>query len=198
MGVEEIIGRIGADTAVEVERILRTAEDEEARIRRDGDAAAAKEYAAIRDIGGREAAARRRKILARAHLLARTDIREAREAGIAQSFAGAKRELSALSRTPQYAMVLQQLIAEGQEVVGPGDVRVLYREEDEEMARAALTKYPDITAAVLREDSRGRGGGGIVVTCRSHRCDQRFSARCERMRERLTRETARILYGNDG
>ncbi len=198
MGVEEIIARISTDAAAEAERILRDAADEEARIRREGEAAAAQKYAAVCDAGGREAKARRRKILARAHLTARTGIREAREVGIAQSFAGAGHELSALPGTPEYAKVLQRLIAEGQEIVGPGDVLVLYREEDAAPVREALAGYPDITAAVLREPPADRAGGGVIVTCLSHRCDQRFVARCERMRERLTRETARILFGNDG
>jgi vacuolar-type H+-ATPase subunit E/Vma4 len=197
MGVEEIIARISADAAAEAERILREAADEEARIRQEGEAAAAQEYAAICDAGGREAQARRRKILARAHLTARTEIRKAREAGIAASFAGAGRALSALPGTPEYAMVLQRLIAEGHEVVGPGDVRVLYREEDGEALREALAGLPDIAADILKGEPTDRAGGGVIVTCRSHRCDQRFVARCERMRERLTRETARILFGND-
>jgi len=197
MGVEEIIARIGADAAAEADRILREAADEEGRIRRDGEAAAVQAYAAIRDAGGREAAGRCRKIHAKAHLAARTEIRNAREDGIALCFGRARRELSALPATPAYAGVLQRLIAEGQEIVGPGDVGVLYREEDEAAVCEALTVYPDIVAALLREEATDRGGGGIVVTCQSHRCDQRFSARCERMRERLTRETARILYGND-
>ncbi len=197
MGVEEIIARISADAAAEAERILREAADEEARIRREGEAAAEQEYAAICDAGGREAEARRRKILARAHLTARTAIREARETGIAESFAGAGRELSALPGTPGYATVLQRLIEEGREVVGPGEVSVLYRKEDGEALRAALAGYPDIAADVLQGESADRAGGGVIVTCRSHRCDQRFAARCERMRERLTRETARILFGND-
>ena len=197
MGAEEIIARIRADAAAEAERIRLKADDEEARIRREGEAAAAREYAAICEAGGREAKARHRKILARAHLSARTAVREAREAGIAQSFGAAQHELSALPGTPDYAMVLQRLIAEGQEIVGPGDVRVLYREEDADAVRIALAGSPGITAAVLREPPMDGAGGGVVVTCRSHRCDQRFFARCARMRERLTRETARILYGAD-
>ncbi|MBT8507931.1 hypothetical protein AZH53_05835 [Methanomicrobiaceae archaeon CYW5] len=197
MGVEEIIARIRADTAAEVERICREAADEEARIRREGNIAATREYAAILEAAEREAKARRRKILALAHLNARTGIREARESGITQCFAGAHRDLSALPGLPAYRAVLERLIAEGREIVGPGDVRVLFREEDETAAHGALEEFPEIVAEVLREKTPDRGSGGVVVTRGAHRCDQRFSARCERMRERLTRETARILFGDD-
>ena len=197
MGVEEIIARIAADAAAEAERIGREAADEEARLRRTSEAGAAREYAAIIEAGEREAKVRRRKILALAHLNARTEIREARESGIAQCFAGAHRELSALPGLPAYSEVIELLIAEGKEIVGPGDVRVLFQEGDEKVVRAALEGFPEISAEVLREESRDRGGGGIVVVRDVHRCDQRFTARCERMRERLTRETARILFGDD-
>ncbi|WFN35554.1 V-type ATP synthase subunit E [Methanogenium sp. S4BF] len=198
MGVEEIIARINADAAAEAERILRAADDEVSRIRREGDAAAQAAYIAISADGRREAMARRRKLLARAELAARGGVREVREEAISRCFSGAKKHLSHLPHTPAYPDVLRRLIAEGQEAVGPGEHHVLFREEDQDAAERALAAFPEVTAALLREEAIDRSGGGIVVTCRNHRCDQRFSARFERMREHLTRETARILFdGHD-
>lgn len=198
MGVEEIIARINADAAAEAERILCAADDEVSRIRREGDGAAQAAYVAISADGRREAMARRRKLLAQAELAARGGVREVREEGIGRCFSGAKKHLSNLPHTPAYPDVLRRLIAEGQETVGPGELQVLFREEDQDAAETALVAFPDVTGALLREEAIDRSGGGIVVTCLSHRCDQRFSARFERMREHLTRETARILFdGHD-
>lgn len=197
MGVEEIIARMNADAAEETARILREAEEEESRIRRDGEIASDAAYAAISADGRREAAARRRKILARAQLAAREEVRKAREDGINRCFAGAKEHLSLLPGMPVYPEVLHRLITEGQEIVGPGEHYVLFREEDQDAAEAALAAFPGIGTSLLRETGRDRRGGGVVVACGSHLCDQRFSARCERMRGRLTRETARILYGGN-
>ncbi len=198
MGVEEIIARMNADAAAEAAKILHAAEDETSRIRRESDATAQMIYAAITADGRREAEARRRKILARAQLAARDGVREAREEGISRCFAGAKVHLSSLPGTPDYSDVLRRLIAEGRDIIGPGEHQILFREEDQGAAETALAAFPDVTAVLLREESTDRSGGGIVVTYQSHRCDQRFSARFERMRERLTRETARILFdGHD-
>lgn len=198
MGVEEIIERMNADAAAEAARILHTAEGEESRIRREGDNAAQAIYTAISVDGRRQAEERRRKVRALAELEARSKVREVREEGINRCFAGAREHLSLLPRTPVYPDVLQRLIAEGQEIVGPGEHHVLFREEDREAAEAALVAFPDVSAALLREESTDRSGGGVVVACLSHRCDQRFSARFGRMREYLTRETARILFdGHD-
>ncbi|MDE4907618.1 V-type ATP synthase subunit E [Methanogenium marinum] len=196
MGVEEIIARMNADAAAETSRILRAAEEEESRVRREGDAAAQMAYTTLSADGRRDAEARRRKILARAQLTARGGVRKSREEGISRCFSGAKESLSQLPRNPAYSEVLRRLIAEGQEIVGSGNHQVLFREEDQDAAEAALAAFPAVTAALLREDSTDRSGGGIVVTCQMHRCDQRFSARFERMRERLTRETAQILFGD--
>ena len=196
MGVEEIIARMDADAAAETVRILRAAEDEKERIRREGEAAAQMAYAALSADGRRDAEARRRKIIARAQLAARGGVRKSREEGISRCFTGAKERLTLLPQTPVYPDVLRRLIAEGQEIVGPGDHRVLFREEDQDAAEAALAAFPGVTAALLREETADRSGGGVVVTCLIHRCDQRFSARFERMRERLTRETAEILFGD--
>lgn len=198
MGVEEIIARINADAAAEAERILCAADDEASRIRSEGDGAAQAAYVAISAEGRREAMARRRKLLAQAELAARGGVREVREEGISRCFSGAKKHLSHLPHTPAYPDVLRRLIVEGQEAVGPGEHHVLFREEDQDAAEMALAAFPEVSAALLREEAIDRSGGGIVVACRSRRCDQRFSARFERMREHLTRETARILFdGHD-
>jgi len=196
MGVEEIIARMNADAAAEAAKITHAAEDENFRIRRESDTTIQVTCAGITADGKREAEDRRRKILARAQLAARSRVREAREEGIVRCFTGAKKHLSVLPHTPAYPDVLRHLIAEGQEIVGPGDHLVLFREEDQDAAEAALAAFPGVTAALLREETADRSGGGVVVTCLIHRCDQRFSARFERMRERLTRETAEILFGD--
>ncbi|GAB7015638.1 V-type ATP synthase subunit E [Methanogenium cariaci] len=195
MGVEEIIARINADADAEAARIRQVAADEAARIQREGETAAEAAYTTITADGRREAAARQRRIIARAQLAARGNVRKTREEGITRCFAGAKEHLSLLPHLPIYPDVLRHLITEGQEVIGPGTHEVLFREEDQDAAETALAAFPDVTAALLRETTTDRSGGGIVITCRMHRCDQRISARCERMRERLTRETARILFG---
>ncbi|KAF1078822.1 V-type ATP synthase subunit E [Methanogenium sp. MK-MG] len=195
MGVEEIIARMNADAAAEAARILHAAEGEVSHIQREGEIAAEAAYTTISADGRQEAENRRRKILARAQLAARGGVRKAREEGITRCFTGAKEHLALLPHMPVYTDVLRHLIAEGQEVIGQGKHEVLFREEDQDAAEAALVAFPDVTAALLREESTDRSGGGIVVTCRMHRCDQRFSARCERMRGRLTRETAHILFG---
>jgi vacuolar-type H+-ATPase subunit E/Vma4 len=195
MGVEDIIARMNADAAKEAARILDVADDEVSRIRREGEVAAEGAYTTISANGRREGIARRRKILARAELVARGGVREAREDGLTRCFSGAKKRLSNLPRTPAYPDVLRKLIAEGQEIVGPGEHHVLFRKEDQDAAEMALAGFPDVTAALLFEDVTDRSGGGVVVTRGSHRCDQRFSARFERMRDYLTRETARILFG---
>lgn len=196
MGVEEIIARITADAAAEADRLLQAAEHEESRIRREGEAAAAVVYDTLIAEGRREAEAGRRKIRARAQLAARGGLREARDEGIGACFAGAKAHLAELPGTPAYPEVLRYLIEEGQEIVGGEEHQVFFREEDQSAAEEALAVLPEVTGSLLREDSRDRRGGGVVVACGTHRCDQRFSARCERMRERLTRETAQILYGD--
>ena len=196
MGVEDIIARINADADAEMAKILSAAEHESSRIRRESDATAQITYTAIIADGRREAEGLRRKILARAQLAARDGVREAREEGISRCFSGAKEHISSLPRMPDYSDVLRRLIAEGQEIVGPGEHQVLFREEDREAAKAALAAFPDIPVALLLEKSTDRSGGGVVVTCRKHLCDQRFSARFERMREHLTRETAQILFGD--
>ncbi len=194
MGVEEIIARMNADAAAEADRILHAADDEVSRIRHEGEKVAQAAYTAISAEGRREGMARRRKMLARAELAARGGVREAREDGLKQCFSGARKHLSHLPRTPEYPDVLRRLIAEGQETVGPGKHHLLFREEDWDAAEIALTAFPDVTSALLSEDSTDRSGGGVVVTRGSHLCDQRFSARFERMRDYLTRETARILF----
>ena len=196
MGVEEIIARITADAAAEADRLMQAAADDAARIRREGEVTARDVYETQIAEGRREAEARRRKIHARVHLAVRGGVREAREEGIDACFAGAKAHLSILPGTPEYPEVLRRLIAEGQEIVGDGEHEVFFREEDQDAAVEALGAFPEVTASLLREESTDRRGGGVVVACRNHRCDQRFSARCERMRERLTRETAQILYGD--
>lgn len=196
MGVEEIIARITVDAEAEADRLMQAAADEEARIRREGETAARAAYETRIAEGRREAEARRRKIHARAHLAVRGGVREARETGIDACFAGAKDYLSGLPEMAEYPGVLRHLIAEGQEIVGDGEYEVFFREEDQDAAVEALAAFPEVTSSLLREESTDRRGGGVVVACRSHRCDQRFSARCERMRERLTRETAQILYGD--
>ncbi len=195
MGVEEIIARMDADAAAEAARIRQAAADEAARIQREGEAAAEATYTVITTDGRREAVARQRRIVARARLAARGNVRKTREEGIARCFAGAKEHLSLLPCLPIYPDVLRDLIAEGREVIGPGTHEVLFREEDQDAAEAALAAFPDVSAALLRETTTDRSGGGIVITCGMHRCDQRFSARCERMRECLTRKTAQILFG---
>ncbi|WAI01661.1 V-type ATP synthase subunit E [Methanogenium organophilum] len=197
MGVEEIIARMNADAAEEATRIIRAADNEVSLILSEGEIAADAVYTTISDDGRREAAARRRKILARAQLAARGGVREAREDGIDRCFSGAKEQLSHLPGMPIYPEVLQRLIAEGLEIVGPGECQVLFREGDRDAVESALAEFPGIGMAFLQEMSRDRRGGGLVVACGSRLCDQRFSARCERMRERLTRETACILYGGN-
>ncbi|MFA5396443.1 MAG: hypothetical protein GX097_07105 [Methanomicrobiales archaeon] len=196
MGVEEIIARIHADAAVEAHRILHAADDEVSRIRHEGEKAAQAAYTAITAEGRREGMSRRRKMLARAELAARNRVREAREDGLKLCFSGARTHLSHLPHTPEYPDVLQRLIAEGQETVGLGEHHVLYRKDDRDAAEIALAGFPGVTADLLSEDATDRSGGGVVVTRGSHLCDQRFSARFERMRDYLTRETARILFGD--
>lgn len=119
MGVEEIIARINADADAEAARIRQVAADEAARIQREGETAAEAAYTTITADGRREAAARQRRIIARAQLAARGNVRKTREEGITRCFAGAKEHLSLLPpHLPIYPDVLRHLITEGQEVIG--------------------------------------------------------------------------------
>ncbi|WP_172673813.1 V-type ATP synthase subunit E [Methanogenium cariaci] len=159
--MEEIIARINADADAEAARIRQVAADEAARIQREGETAAEAAYTTITADGRREAAARQRRIIARAQLAARGgNVRKTREEGITRCFAGAKEHLSLLPpHLPIYPDVLRHLITEGQEVIGPGTHEVLFREEDQDAAETALAAFPDVTAALLRETTTDRSGG---------------------------------------
>ncbi|TAJ45581.1 V-type ATP synthase subunit E [Methanofollis fontis] len=194
MGVNEIIARIRAEANGEVRRIQAEAAAETDRIRREGRERAEREAAAIVAAGREQAERQRRRVLARARLSARTALREVRENGIERSFEAADEHLAALARSPAYPDVLRALVAAGREAVGGGEVSVHCRPQDREAAEIACAGLPGITLVPTAHD----GGGGVIVISGRMRSDQRFSARTERMRERLTREAAAILYREEG
>lgn len=187
MTIEKIIQKIDAETATEVNEILKDAKKSALEIKREASKELSEKLSQIKDQGEKRITIMRNIYLSEARRMTRRSILGAKEELIQKCFDEAKNQLQGLSGD-QYRQVLLRLVKNSITLVGDKAVATVTREED----RATLSSYPNIT--VKPELAPGLGGliiesadGKIVV-------DNTFEAILERQIEEIRTEVANLLY----
>ena len=187
MSIENIIQKINAETAAEINNILTEARTIAAELKKKGDMETASQLEQVRDQGNKRITIMRNIHLSEARRVTRSSILGAKEELIQESFTRAKEQLKSLTGE-QYKSIMSQLIKDSMALVGDKSAATVTREED----KAIVSANPGITV----KPELAPGIGGLILASQDGKIvvDNTFEAILERKKEDIRTEVANILY----
>jgi vacuolar-type H+-ATPase subunit E/Vma4 len=187
MTIDKIIEKINAETAAEVDKILKDAKLTATKLRKEANSELTVKLNQIREQGKKRTTIMRNIHLSEARRMTRRSILGAKEEMISECFERASEQLRNLSGE-EYRRVLQRLINQSLKLVGNNAVATLTREQD----KAILSVFPSIKI----KSELAKGIGGIILESADGNfvVDNTFDAILERQMEEIRTEVANILY----
>jgi len=190
MTIDKIIQKIKAETAVNVDKILKDAQKTTKEMKLKAKKELTEQLEKIRDDGEKRITIMRNIHLSEARRASSRNILNAKEELIETSFAQAREQLRTLTGQ-EYRDILTRLIKESLALIGDTGVATLTREED----KAILSSFPNITV----KPKLAPGLGGLIIESKDGKLvvDNTFEAILNRHREDIRTEVANILYPDE-
>jgi len=190
MTIDKIIQKIKAETAVNVDKILKDAQKTTKEMKLKAKKELTEQLEKIRDDGEKRITIMRNIHLSEARRASSRNILNAKEELIETSFAQAREQLRTLTGQ-EYRDIMTRLIKESLALIGDTGVATLTREED----KAILSSFPNITV----KPKLAPGLGGLIIESKDGKLvvDNTFEAILNRHREDIRTEVANILYPDE-
>ena len=191
MTIQKNNKKIEAETAAEVDKILKEGQDRARILQAEADRKLKQKQTQLKTQGEKQITIMRNIHLSEARRSARRIILSAKEDLIEGCFQSAKEKLQEL-KGEEYRKVLDRLIKESLALIGKSGKVTLTREED----KAIISAYPNLTV----KPGIKPGLGGVIIESTDGKIvvDNTFDAILERTKEDIRTEVAQILYPESG
>jgi len=190
MTIDKIIQKIKAETAVNVDNILKNAQKTIKEMKLKAQKEQKEQLEKVRDTGEKQITIMRNIHLSEARRASSRNILNAKEELIETCFAQAREQLRTLTGQ-EYRNIMTRLIKESLALLGDSGVVTLTREED----KAILSSFPNLTV----KPKLAPGLGGLIIESKDGKIvvDNTFEAILNRHREDIRTEVANILYPDE-
>jgi vacuolar-type H+-ATPase subunit E/Vma4 len=190
MTIDKIIQKIKAETAVDVDKILKNAYKSTKEMRLKAKKELMEHVESVRDNGEKRITIMRNIHLSEARRASSRNILNAKEELIETCFAQAREHLRTLTGQ-EYHDIMTRLIKESLALIGDSGVATLTREED----KAILSSFPHLTV----KPKLAPGLGGLIIESKDGKIvvDNTFEAILKRHKEDIRTEVANILYPDE-
>ncbi len=202
--LNKLIHTILADAEAEAKILLAEAESESARVIKEAQDEAERRHQRILLEANTEAELVKKRELSRTGLKIRMDILTAKEKLIDQAFSKALEKLQAITQTPEYVTLLENLIVEGAIGLGGGELQVQTNHNDslqtqnfQKLEKRIYEQTKTNTTLILLPNRINCVGGAIVKTTDgSIVINNTFEEKLARQRRELRVLIAKTMFGS--
>jgi len=202
--LNKLVHTILADAEAEAKILLAEAESESARVIKEAQDEAERRHQRILLEANTEAELVEKRELSRTGLKIRMDILTAKEKLIDQAFSKALEKLQAITKTPEYIPILENLIVEGAIGLGGGELQVQTNHNDslqtqnfQKLEKRIYEQTKTNTTLILLPNRINCVGGAIVKTTDgSIVIDNTFEEKLARQRRELRVLIAKTMFGS--
>ena len=202
--LNKLVHTILADAEAEAKILLAEAESESARVIKEAQDEAERRHQRILLEANTEAELVKKRELSRTGLKIRMDILTAKEKLIDQAFSKALEKLQAITKTPEYVTLLENLIMEGAIGLGGGELQVQTNHNDslqtqnfQKLEKRIYEQTKTNTTLILLPNRINCVGGAIVKTTDgSIVIDNTFEEKLARQRRELRVLIAKTMFGS--
>lgn len=202
--LNKLVHTILADAEAEAKILLAEAESESARVIKEAQDEAERRRQRILLEANAEAELVKKRELSRTGLKIRMDILTAKEKLIDQAFTKALEKLQAITQTPEYVTLLENLIVEGAIGLGGGELHVQTNHNDalqtqnfQKLEKRIIEQTKTNTTLILLPNRINCVGGAIVKTPDgSIVIDNTFEEKLARQRRELRILIAKTMFGS--
>jgi len=202
--LNKLVHTILADAEAEAKILLAEAESESARVIKEAQDEAERRHQRILLEANTEAELVKKRELSRTGLKIRMDILTAKEKLIDQAFSKALEKLQAITKTPEYIPILENLIVEGAIGLGGGELQVQTNHNDslqtqnfQKLEKRIYEQTKTNTTLILLPNRINCVGGAIVKTTDgSIVIDNTFEEKLARQRRELRVLIAKTMFGS--
>jgi len=197
MGIETIIAKIKKDADEDILCIITEAKGEVRRILADADLAADEKFKKIIAEGELEIKAKTAGILSQARMDSRRVIREEKERGISICFAEVEKNLSYIKQSPEYKIIIKNLVLEGINELGTDEIIIISLDNDHETICNIISELSETGKKITRGHECAVTIGGVILKSKSGHVtlDNTFEGRLKRQKNALMFDASKILYG---
>ena len=202
--LNKLVHTILADAEAEAKILLAEAESESARVIKEAQDEAERRRQRILLEANAEAELVKKRELSRTGLKIRMDILTAKEKLIDQAFTKALEKLQAITQTPEYVTLLENMIVEGAIGLGGGELHVQTNHNDalqtqnfQKLEKRIIEQTKTNTTLILLPNRINCVGGAIVKTTDgSIFIDNTFEEKLARQRRELRVLIAKTMFGS--